>query len=184
MNPYHNRSYRQIFLMAFAKAGIRFQHSPSRWSKPYAADALSPDNTEDDDNALSDNEVHGFFIPQEIFACAPKTKTTNFEFIEELKCLFVAFTMEVCMAAGIMENNKGKISTISELASLQFTGANCRSAFTFVGRPITLLHVESDGVFFRIVLYMAQHRVSYQPPYFLMFFSFVNILFCRPPYST
>lgn len=60
----------------------------------------------------------------------------DFEFIEKRKDPFVTFIPELCIKAGITDNNKAKIPTLAELISAQLTDADFRPALVSVGNRV------------------------------------------------
>lgn len=61
------------------KAGMKHQ----------AADALPRNKTESENETTMDDEFHLLTIFQALFACAPRTKSTHFDFLEEPESTFV-----------------------------------------------------------------------------------------------
>lgn len=118
--------------------------------KHQAADALLRLMTNGKEKSILDNEVPVLIIPQEIFAFVPKTDITDLEFIEVPKGLYVPFIPEVCMLAGIEDNEKTELPMLPEFISAQSTDADCRSMFTSVGKPNMSFNVDTDGVLVRV----------------------------------
>lgn len=50
------------------------------------------------------------------------------------------------MMAGITENIKVEIPTLTKFIFVQYSDADCRAAFASVGKLNTCLNVDSDGV--------------------------------------
>lgn len=88
-------------------------------------------------------------IPQQIFTCAPKTETNDFQFIEEIKGLFAPFIPEVCLLAGIMGIEEAEIPSLTEFITAQFRDSDCRASVASVEKPNTYLNVHGDGVLVR-----------------------------------
>lgn len=118
--------------------------------KHQAAGAVSRLRTRGEDKAILSAEVPFLTNPQEIFACGPRTDITRPEFIEERKGLFVPFSPEVCMMAGIAENEKAEIPKLAKFIPAQSTDADCRSTLASVGKPNMRFNVDRDGVFVRV----------------------------------
>lgn len=96
--------HQKIELGIIHRAGIKHQ----------AGDTLSRLRTNGWEKTSLDDEVTVNTIPQEIFACPPKTETNNIERIEQQKGLFVLFLMEVCMMARITGNDNEELSMLAE----------------------------------------------------------------------
>lgn len=111
----------------------------------------------------SDDEVLVLTIYQELFACALLTNAFEVETIGESKSLFVPFISEVCMMADIIDNEKVKIPTLTEIIIAQSTDWDCRIAFASVGKPDICFNTDSDGVLVRVFLGGASQRVAVPP---------------------
>lgn len=81
--------------------------------KQQAAEALSPLETKVVDHAPSGDKVLVIIIPSKSFACTPLTKTSDFKTHEELKVISVNFIPGVGLLAGITDDEKAEISTLS-----------------------------------------------------------------------
>lgn len=92
-----------------------------------------------------EDDIPALPIPQYILACALKTGTTDFQFIEEPEGVFVPFNSEDCVMAGITENDKAEIPTLAESISAQSTNTESCSALESVGnRALALMSMETE----------------------------------------
>lgn len=111
-----------------------------------AADEVSCLKIRGEDHALLDDEVPVLSIPQELFALRAGTEITDFGFIKEPKGPFVPFIPEVCIMAGIMDNEKVAILTIVEFIVAQSGDADSRVTLTSVRKLYTRSNVKDDGL--------------------------------------
>lgn len=99
-----------------------------------------------------DDEVVVLNISQEIFTYTPRTETTDFKSIGEIKGSFVPFIQVVCMMESITDNHKAKIPTLAEFILAKSTNEDYCSAFASAGKLNTCSNVDSDGVLVRVFL--------------------------------
>lgn len=85
--------------------------------KHRAAEALSRVKTNGENKTPLEDVFPFLTIAQEMFSCAPKTVTTEFEFIEEVKDLFISIIAEVCIIEGSTDNDEAEIPTQAEFFS-------------------------------------------------------------------
>lgn len=52
--------------------------------------------------------------------------------------------------AGIIDNEKAEMPTLTEFTEMQSTYSDCRAAFLTIEKPNTRFNVDSDGVLVRI----------------------------------
>lgn len=104
---------------------------------------------EDQDKTSLEDEFVVLNIFQGCFACPPNTETTDFKFIEEPMIRIVPFIAEVCMIAGITDNDEVEVRIQAKFISAQSTDANRRSTFVSLGKPNTHFNVDNDGVLVR-----------------------------------
>lgn len=104
--------------------------------------------TNGEDKPARDDDAPVLNIPYKIFACAPKTETTDFEMIQAPKGPFISFILEAGIMSGITKSDMPKIPTITKFISAQNTDAAYRSAFAPVGTLRS--NANSDEVLVRI----------------------------------
>lgn len=85
-----------------------------------------------------------------MFACAPRSDITDLDFIEEPKCLIVAFISELCMMANITERENAEIKKLAEFMTAEASDEDCRAAFMSVGKSNARFNVEGDRVLVRV----------------------------------
>lgn len=78
--------------------------------------------------------------------CAEHQRT-DFEVIEEQRSPSVQSISEVCIMAGITDNDEAEIPTLAALISAQSTNTDCFSAFSSFGKVNNRSTVDSDDVF-------------------------------------
>lgn len=108
------------------------------------SDVPSRLKTKGERKTLLDDVVPVLTTSQEIFACAPRTDVTNYEFIKKLKGQFIPFIPDVCMTAGITQNKKVEIPTLAEFISEHSTDDDCHSLFAPMGKPSTVSTVRQE----------------------------------------
>lgn len=101
--------------------------------KHQTADGLWRLEIKGKDSATVEDKVAVLTAFQEVFACAPQTEITDFKFIEELKGTFVPFIQEVCKMASVTDNRKAELPMLEEFITVQYSYADCQTAFTSVG---------------------------------------------------
>lgn len=96
------------------------------------------------------DEVPVLSISPRSLARVSATEEPDLETMKEPKGHFVPFLSEFCLLAGITDNEKAEIPTLSKFITAQSTDSGCRTASMPVGKPITLFRIDSDGVLVRV----------------------------------
>lgn len=119
--------------------------------KQKTADELSRPKTNGSDETLLDDEVLVLTFLQQIFACGPRTNTTNPEFVEEREGPFILFIPELHMIPGITDDQKSEIPMLPEFITAQASDMDCQQAFTSVENPNTRSNDDSERVLVRVL---------------------------------
>lgn len=139
---------------------FEFGTAPCAGIERRAADVLSGLKNNGEGKTSLDDEVSVFTKLPAFFASVPQMETNYFEFIQEPKGLFLPFTMEVCMIAGIMDSEKAEMKTLAEFITAQYSDEDYHTAFTCVKKWSTRFNVDRDEVLARVSpLHVGSQRV-------------------------
>lgn len=93
-----------------------------------------------------DDVVPVFTVSSESLLPAASTVKAGLKIVEYSKGSFVPSLPVICIMAGLDENRKARVPTISEFTAAQFSSSDCGTTFESVEKPNTDFNVKCDGV--------------------------------------